>query len=62
VCIAPKYDGVSVDELTMCWSEFETLITRVWDAASVKNDVRSALGLIQEYVEKPDSGSGQPKG
>ena len=29
----------------MCWSEFETLIQSVWDAAAIKNDVRSALGL-----------------
>ena len=58
VCIAPRYDGVRIDVLSMSWSEFETLIQSVWDAASVKNDVRSALGLTQE---KPDPGSSQPK-
>ena len=56
--IAPKCDEVRIDVLSMCWSKFEALIQSVWDAASVKNDVRLALGLTQE---KPDSGSSQPK-
>ena len=45
VFVSPKYEGVRIDVLTMCWSEFEALIQSVWDAALIKSDVRSALGL-----------------
>ena len=47
VYISPTYDGVRIDELTMCWSEFETMIQKlnVWDAAMIKNNVCSAFNL-----------------
>ena len=58
VFVSPKYEGVRIDVLTMCWSEFEALIQSVWDAALIKSDVRSALGL---GCEKPAPESNPPK-
>jgi len=55
--ISPKYDGVRINEMTMDWSEFETLIQTVWDAALIKNDIRSAFGLVKEQPDPVDSQS-----
>ena len=59
VYISPTYDGVRIDELSMCWSKFETVIQNVWDAAMIKNDVRSAFNLTKR---QSNPGSGEPKG
>jgi hypothetical protein len=48
--ISPKYDGVRIDELSMQWTEFETLIQTVWESSLIKKSVRSGFGRSEEIV------------
>jgi len=41
-----------LDELTMNWVQFDSLIRRVWESSVVKENIRSEFGLTDEKVWK----------
>jgi hypothetical protein len=48
---SPKFDGSIIDELTMVWAEFESILQLVWKSSSFKNNVRAGFGLKEEKWE-----------
>ena len=42
----PKNDGVRIDELSMHWAEFESMIQTVWESSMIKERVRSGFSEI----------------
>ena len=45
---SPKLDGSIIDELTMVWAEFESILQLVWNSSSFKANVRAGFGLKEE--------------
>ena len=43
--VSPKYDGMRIDELSMGWGDFDSLIRNAWGSASVKKSILSGFGL-----------------
>jgi len=43
--ISPKLDGERIDELTMNWAEFCSLIRKVWESSFFKMNIRAEFGL-----------------
>ena len=46
--ISAKYDGEIIDELTLEWTTFETIIRTVWEAAEIKRSVRMGFGMAED--------------
>ena len=45
--ISAKYDGVRIDELTLDWPAFETIVRTVWEAAEIKKSIRVGFGMAE---------------
>ena len=48
--ISQRNSGVRIDELTMQWTDFESLIQTVWESSMIKERVRSGFGRPLDIV------------
>ena len=48
--ISAEHDGERINELTMLWSDFESLIQTVWESSMIKKRVRYGFGRSEESV------------